>query len=53
MLRWLEADGPVVTPPTRQGFGTRVMQNIITSQGGTIQFSWDPRGMLREISMPA
>ena len=53
ILRWLEADGPVVAPPARQGFGTRVMQNIITSQGGTIQVSWNPQGVLCEISMPA
>jgi two-component sensor histidine kinase len=28
-LRWIELGGPTVTPPTRRGFGTRIMENII------------------------
>ena len=27
--RWAETGGPPVTPPTRQGFGMRVMESMI------------------------
>ena len=29
VLRWTEAGGPLVTPPTRKGFGTHVMEAMI------------------------
>ena len=29
VLRWTETGGPPVEPPTRRGFGTRVMENMI------------------------
>ena len=32
VLRWTETGGPPVTPPTRQGFGTRVLENMIQRQ---------------------
>jgi hypothetical protein len=32
ILRWTETDGPPVKPPTRYGFGTRVMEDMIRSQ---------------------
>src|SRR5215470_6662922 len=41
VLRWTEANGPAVTPPTHQGFGTRVMEKIITGHlRGRICFAW-------------
>ena len=31
-LRWLERDGPLVTPPERQGFGTRLLERGIQAE---------------------
>ena len=53
ILRWIETDGPVVTPPTRYGFGTRVMEKMIRSQlKGEMRFDWRPEGLACEIAMP-
>jgi PAS domain S-box-containing protein len=52
-LRWIEAGGPTVTPPTHRGFGTRVMENIIVSQlRGKVHFDWRDQGLACEIVLP-
>jgi PAS domain S-box-containing protein len=49
-LRWIEAGGPTVTQPTRRGFGTRVMENIIVGQlRGEVHFDWRDEGLVCEI----
>jgi two-component sensor histidine kinase len=54
VLRWTEANGPAVTPPTYQGFGTRVMESMITGQlKGQIRFAWRAEGLACEITIPA
>jgi PAS domain S-box-containing protein len=53
VLRWTEANGPAVSPPTHQGFGTRVMEKMITGQtGGRIRFDWHAEGLTCEITLP-
>jgi len=50
MLRWSETGGPPVNPPTRKGFGTRVMEAMVQSQlSGTIRFDWRSEGLVCEI----
>src|SRR5580704_14630792 len=52
-LRWIEAGGPTVTPPTRRGFGTRAMENIIAGQlRGEVRFDWRDEGLTCEIILP-
>jgi PAS domain S-box-containing protein len=54
VLRWTEANGPAVTPPTHQGFGTRVMEKMIIGQlKGRIGFAWHAQGLSCEITIPA
>jgi two-component sensor histidine kinase len=54
VLRWTETNGPAVTPPTYQGFGTRVMESMITGQlKGQIRFAWRAQGLACEITMSA
>ena len=43
--------GPPVTPPTRQGFGTRVISRMVTQTGGDIRFDWHPEGFACEIAI--
>ena len=52
IVRWTETGGPAVTPPTRKGFGTRVMANLIHQARGEIGFNWHPAGLACEIALP-
>ena len=52
-LRWTESGGPVVTPPTHRGFGTRIMERIIGGQlGGEVGFDWSDQGLTCQIVLP-
>ena len=43
-------NGPPVKPPTRHGFGTRVMADMIQGQlKGEMRFDWRPEGLACEI----
>jgi PAS domain S-box-containing protein len=51
VLRWVEEGGPAVEPPTRKGFGTRVMDRMIRVQlNGKMLFDWRPDGLACEIT---
>ena len=51
-LRWIEMDGPTVTPPSHRGFGTRIMENIIAGQlRGEVRFDWRDQGLTCEIAL--
>ena len=53
ILRWSETDGPLVKPPTRVGFGTRVMDKLICDQlKGQMSFDWQAEGLACEIAIP-
>jgi PAS domain S-box-containing protein len=52
VVRWTETGGPAATPPTRKGFGTRVMANMIHQARGEIGFDWRPSGLACEIALP-
>jgi len=44
-FRWEETGGPPVTPPTRSGFGTRLIaRSLVHGFGGTAQLSYPPEG---------
>jgi two-component sensor histidine kinase len=53
VLRWTETGGPAVKPPTRKGFGTRVMESMIQQEMGEFRLDWRGEGLACEISMPA
>jgi PAS domain S-box-containing protein len=51
-LRWTESGGPSVAPPTRRGFGTRIVENMIGGQpGGKVRFDWRAPGLTCEIAL--
>jgi PAS domain S-box-containing protein len=53
VLRWSETGGPPAKPPTRQGFGSRVMKSMIQSQlKGAMHLDWRAEGLACEISFP-
>ena len=51
VLRWIETGGPPVEPPTRKGFGSRVIVGMIEQLKGTVRFDWHPSGLVCEISI--
>src|SRR5258707_8737704 len=51
ILRWIESGGPTVTPPTRRGFGTRIMENMIGQLRGEVRFDWRDQGLTCEIAL--
>jgi two-component sensor histidine kinase len=54
VLRWIETDGPPVKSPTRQGFGTRVIERMIQGQlNGQMRFDWRAEGLACEIAVKA
>jgi PAS domain S-box-containing protein len=53
VLRWTEAGGPPVKPPTRRGFGTSVMGSIIRDGlKGRVELDWHTEGLTCEIAVP-
>jgi two-component sensor histidine kinase len=53
VLSWTETGGPLVKPPTRRGFGTRVMDGMIRRQlNGEMRFEWHAEGLACEIALP-
>jgi two-component sensor histidine kinase/DNA-binding response OmpR family regulator len=44
-LVWNESGGPNVVPPTRAGFGTKVISSLGGSHGGRTEFNWRPAGL--------
>jgi PAS domain S-box-containing protein len=51
ILRWTESGGPAVQMPTRQGFGTRVIERMIGQLKGKARFDWRPEGLVCEITI--
>jgi PAS domain S-box-containing protein len=53
-LRWVESGGPAIpAPPTRRGFGTRVLEGTVRNQlGGQLRLDWQPGGLHCHIDLP-
>ena len=52
LLKWQERDGPPVAAPSKQGFGTTLIQQSIQSHGGDIVINYGPDGVSCEIKLP-
>jgi two-component sensor histidine kinase len=53
ILRWTEMGGPVVQTPTRQGFGGRIIEQMIKQLKGKTIFNWRAEGLVCEIILRA
>ncbi len=52
-IDWREADGPAVEPPTRSGFGSKIINaSVATQRGGSAHFDWRPEGLECAITIP-
>jgi PAS domain S-box-containing protein len=53
VLRWTEAGGPRINPPTRKGFGTHVIEAMIRGHmGGDVRLDWRAEGLVCEMVLP-
>jgi PAS domain S-box-containing protein len=53
ILNWTENGGPVVRAPTHQGFGRRIISQLIDQLQGKTNFDWRPEGLVCEITLQA
>ena len=51
-LQWREAGGPVIAPPDKQGYGTRLVNVTMQQLGGRIDYDWRPEGLIARMQLP-
>lgn len=51
-LEWAERGGPPVLPPTRRGFGSRMLDISLRADGGRVEPHFEPAGFRAEIRFP-
>lgn len=51
VILWREAGGPEVVPPSRKGFGSRLIQLGLTGTGG-VELSYNKSGLAATIKAP-
>ena len=52
-LRWIESGGPTVAPPTRTGFGSRLIERSLARElAGDVQLIFAPSGVICSIAVP-
>ena len=52
-LRWEERGGPAVEPPDRKGFGTRLLEDVVSQElKGTAELSHRPEGFSYQLVFP-
>ncbi|MCJ2035920.1 HWE histidine kinase domain-containing protein [Methylobacterium sp. J-068] len=50
---WVESGGPPVSPPTRQGFGSRLLQRVLTAQvRAEVTMTYPPEGFALTMLAP-
>lgn len=54
ILIWKEKDGPTISPPTRKGFGSRMIeQGLALELEGTALLDYTPEGLVCTMNFPA
>nr|WP_245457430.1 PAS domain S-box protein [Rhizobium leguminosarum] len=49
-FKWVEREGPIVEPPTRRGFGSRLVERLLAAElNGRSTITYDPAGVICEI----
>jgi PAS domain S-box-containing protein len=53
-MGWIERNGPPVSPPTRRGFGSTVIEAMAKrAVGGEVEFNYAPSGFEWQLTCPA
>ncbi len=51
-LKWAESGGPIVSPPTRRSFGTRMMTSLGQQLKGKVELDYKPSGFVYTLDVP-
>jgi two-component sensor histidine kinase len=52
-IEWTERDGSTVIPPTRTGFGSRLLERVLTNQiNARVMISYNPEGLQAQFVIP-
>jgi PAS domain S-box-containing protein len=52
-LTWRECDGPAVSPPSRRGFGSRLIERSLAGElGGEVELTFAPKGVVCTMAAP-
>lgn len=51
-LTWTERGGPLVHPPMRRSFGTRMMESLGQQLNGLVKLAYDPSGFVYCLDVP-
>ncbi|GJD96824.1 sensor histidine kinase [Methylobacterium iners] len=52
-MHWRERDGPPVLPPTRRGFGSRMIERGLANElGGKVKIFYEPAGAVCTLDIP-
>lgn len=50
---WIELGGPPVAPPTRAGFGSKLVELTVARQlAGSVEYDWQADGLVASVSLP-
>lgn len=52
-LTWKESGGPVVAPPQRAGFGSRLIARLATQLDGALEMDWQITGLVARLTWRA
>jgi two-component sensor histidine kinase len=53
VLRWKESGGPPVQPPTRRGFGSKLIErSLALDLGGAVEIDFAPKGVVCTVDAP-
>ena len=54
VLEWIETGGPTVIAPSRTGYGTRAIRNLVPYElGGAVELIFDATGVRCRIEIPS
>ena len=52
-MTWRESNGPEITPPERQGFGTRLLEDVVAQElNGEAELIYEPDGLRYCLTFP-
>ncbi len=51
-LTWTEKGGPAVQAPTRQSFGTRLIETLGRQLNGKVEMTYDLKGLVYALDVP-
>ncbi|MEA2975176.1 MAG: hypothetical protein QOF19_696 [Alphaproteobacteria bacterium] len=51
-LKWEETGGPLVRPPERKGFGSRLIRGLSEDEAGKVQMEFAPAGLICTFDLP-